>query len=211
MRIADNQMDLATLLLMEEQKNGKSKKKANINDDLMPGGMNTIKSILPKPDWNTIPTKDTAMSEEEFEEAIKALAFKTAEKGMAMEDIGKAKEAFRTEENKLLHKYISVASPDRKAAYENFKGTPYDNSNYATVYGNPKQELMIYANGAWGTMPTKDELSKYSKFYEIYQNAMKEYETENGKISDAGKSKSANPYNKDLSEYKSYNLLNQLV
>jgi hypothetical protein len=210
MRIADRQMDLATLLLMEEQKNGKSKKNS-ANADLMLGGM-SIKSILPKPDWNTIPSKGTAMPEEEFEEAIKALAFKTAEKGMAMKDIGKAKETFRAEENKLLYKYISVASPDRKAAYENFKGTNYDNSNYATVYGNPKQELMIYANGAWGTgMLTKDELFKYSKFYEIYQNAMKEYETENGKISDAGKSKSANPYNKELADYKSYNLLNQLV
>jgi len=207
MRIADKQMDLATLLLMDElsKKNGKSKgSKSDIGDDLMLG-TSSVKSTLPKPDWNMIPSKNTAMTEEEFEEAIKALVFKTAEKGKAIEDIGTAKEAYRTEENKLLWSYVSVASPDRKAAYENYKG------NDNIIYGNFKQQLMIYANGSWGTgQATKDELSRCSKFYEIYQNAMKEYEAENGSISNAGKSKSANPY-KEQAEYKSLNLLNQLV
>jgi len=177
MRVPLNSMDKTALLLMSElwQK-----------ENIKPKGTQNIKSILPKPDLNLIPSKGTAMSEEEFEEAIKALALKTAEKGTAMEDIGKAKEIFRAEENKLLYKYISVASPDRKAAYES---TP-------TIDGNFNQKLMVYANGAWGTgLLTKEELSRGSKFYEIYQNTMKEYQAEHGQIpSKETRTSSSNPY-----------------
>jgi hypothetical protein len=202
MRIADSQMNLATLLLMDELKQNKSNK-SNITNDLMLGTQ-AVKSALPKPDWNRIPSKDVAMSEEEFEEAIRALALKTAEKGMAMGDATKGKDAFTFEEMNLLTKYISTASPDRKAAYESYKG------NDNTIYGKPNQEIMLYAGGIWSAKYTNDELSKWSEFYGIYQNTIREYEAENGKIPDTGKSNYSNPY-KLLSEYNTYNLLNQFA
>ncbi|MDR3002247.1 MAG: hypothetical protein LBU89_13420 [Fibromonadaceae bacterium] len=208
MRITANSQDLTTMLLMDglSKKNDKSNKNKNsLISVLMPTNTQGIKYKLPKPDWNMIPSKDVAMSEEEFEEAIRALALKTAEKGMAMEDIGKATEAFRLEEKKLLWKFVSVASPDRKAAYENYRGNDY------AIYGNPNQELLRFANGAWGSgLLTKDELSRCSKFYDIYQNTMKEYEAEHGKIPEKGKSNSVNPYQK-YTGYNTYNLLNQLA
>jgi ribosome biogenesis GTPase A len=76
MRVSEGQMDLATLLLIDElkQKNSKSNKKQsklleNILEPSIP------KSMQLKPDWNRVPSKEVKMTDEEFEEAIRALAF----------------------------------------------------------------------------------------------------------------------------------------
>jgi hypothetical protein len=136
------------------------------------------------PDWDSIPSKtgEVEMSEDEFKEAIRALALKAAEKGMSMGDAKKGFDAFRSEEMGLLTKYMSTVSPDRKAAYESSK--KYGNN---VIYGNYNQELMTYSGGSWNAKLTTTELSKASKFYDIYQNAIKEYEAEHGQIPQAQK------------------------
>jgi hypothetical protein len=199
MRISDNSMSGTSLLLMSEL----WQKRDNINknnDDLMPSipALN-LRGLLSKPDWSMIPSKDNAMSEEEFEDAIKALAIKAAEKGVALGDIGKGRDAFKLEEMNLMIKYISTASPDRKAAYENYKGIGN------IIYGNSNQELMKNTNGIWdcGTL-TKEELARASKFYDIYQDTIKEYEAENGQIPSAAK-----PNANSLAGY--YNTYNNLL
>jgi len=165
-------------------------------NDFAPNSLSAsaIKAATAKPDWDCIPSKDTAMSEEEFEKAIKDLALKAAEKGMALGNAGEGRAAFRVEEAKLMKQYLSTVAPDRKAAYEN--------------YGS-NQDLLTYSNGAWSAKLTPEELSKSAKFYEIYDNAVKEYETKNGKIP-AG-SKAYNPYSDLLAEFKAYNFLNALA
>jgi hypothetical protein len=172
--------------------------------------------LVPKPDgndWNRIPSKNIAMSEEEFEDAIKALALKIAEKGKAFDDSQIGHEAFKLEERDLLIKYISVVSPDRKAACENYIRTPYDNSRYTIVYGNSNQKLMIYGTDGWSAVLTPEELSRYSKFNGIYGDTLREYEAEHGPIPNKGGSKSVSTYNsyKEMAEYKAYNLLNTLA
>jgi hypothetical protein len=161
------------------------------------------------PDWDKIPSKDTAMSEEEFEEAIAALALKAAEKGMALGDADKGREALKQEEWDLLTKYISVVSPDRKTAYASSKGND-------VVYGGLNQELMNYSNGQWNTKLNSAELSRASKFYEIFNNATKEYEAEHGQIPQTQKkaaSTSTAQYQTLLNPltHKSYSLLNYLA
>jgi len=152
------------------------------------------KAIYAKPDWDyCIPSKNSAMSEEEFEKAIKDLALKVAEKGAAIGNAGEGRAAYRLEEAKLMTKYLSAVSPDRKTAYEN----------------NSYQDLMVYANGTWTTKFTPEELSRSAKFYEIFNNTIKEYEAENGQI--PTDSKASNPYKDLLAEYKAYSFLNALA
>jgi len=194
MRISDNSMNRTGLLLMDDlwQKTNKYNNKSNIMDDFAsPTSPALTKAMAPKPDWDySIPSKGSAMSEEEFEKAIKDLALKVAEKGAALGNAGEGRLAYRQEEAKLMTKYLSTVSPDRKAAYDN----------------NSYQELMVYANGSWFTKFTPDELSRSAKFYDIFNNAIKEYEAENGQIPVG--SKTSNPYSDLLAEYKGYNLLN---
>ena len=194
MRVSDNSMDRTALLLMDDlwQKTNKYNNKSNIMDDFVaPNNPALTKAIAAKPDWDySIPSKDSAMSEEEFEKAIKDLALKVAEKGAALGNAGEGRLSYRHEEAKLMTKYLSVVSPDRKAAYEN----------------NSYQDMMVYANGTWSTKFTPEELSRSSKFYDIFNNTIKEYEAENGQIP-AG-SKTPNPYKDLLAEYRGYNFLN---
>jgi hypothetical protein len=194
MRVSDNSMDRTALLFMDDlwQKRDRSDKNS-IMDDLAPS-MPSLKAITTKPDWDyCIPSKDSAMSEEEFEKAIKDLALKVAEKGAALGNAGEGRTAYRLEEAKLMTKYLSTVSPDRKTAYEN----------------NSYQGLMEYANGTWTTKFTPNELSRSAKFYEIFNNTIKEYEAENGQIPTG--SKTSNPYKDLLAEYKAYSFLNALA
>jgi len=63
------------------------------------------------PDWTDVPTKSTpAMSDEEFEDAIREIARKNYKTGRQA--------AHSNDLNKLMRQYISVASPDRKAIFE---------------------------------------------------------------------------------------------
>ena len=194
MRVSDNSMDRTALLLMDDlwQKTNKYSNKNNIiNEFAAPNSPALTKAMAAKPDWDySIPSKDSAMSEEEFEKAIKELALKVAEKGAALGNAGEGRLSYRYEEAKLMTKYLSTVSPDRKTAYEN----------------NSYQDLMVYANGSWFTKFTPDELSRSSKFYDIFNNTIKEYETENGQIPTG--SKTSNPYKELLTEYKGYNFLN---
>jgi hypothetical protein len=167
MRIPDNSMNRTGLLLMDDlwQKNNKYGNKGNIMDDFAPNTAAFNKALAAKPNWDyCIPSKGSDMSEEEFEKAIKDLALKIAEKGTALGNAGEGRAAYRLEEAKLMTKYLSTVSPDRKTAYEN----------------NTYQELMVYANGTWFTKFTPDELSRSAKFYDIFNNTIKEYEAENG-------------------------------
>ena len=189
-------MDRTGLLLMDDlwQKNNKYSNKSNVMDDFAPTTSALNKAITVKPDWDyCIPSKDSAMSEEEFEKAIKDLALKVAEKGAALGNAGEGRAAYRLEEAKLMTKYLSTVSPDRKTAYEN----------------NSYQEFMVYSNGTWSTRFTPDELSRSAKFYDIFNSTIKEYEAENGQIPVA--SKASNPYSDLLAEYRGYNFLNALA
>jgi len=168
------------------QKKNDPFKKGNDNTLLFKANMpNLPKSAQLQPDWDYIPSKSKEnMTDEEFEEAIRALAFTNTEKG-----------AFGAKEYaKLLTEYISVASPDRKAAYEKFNGIG------DTIYGDFKEKLMVRgSNGVWKNETlTKGEMTRASKFLEIYASAIKEYDAKSA----------VNPYSLGVAGHSSiYNLL----
>jgi len=177
MRVTLNSMDPSLMLLLEELRKNKSKKnKGEALDDILKP--NIPKNAQLQPDWNRIPSKNVKMTEEEFEEAIRALAFADADRGMKMGDAGKGIHAGAMEVAKLRFEYISVVSPDRKAAYENFNGRG------DTIKGDFNQTLMTRnSDGVWvSEYLTKAEMERSSKFGVIYLNAMKEYEAEHGQI-----------------------------
>lgn len=130
------------------------------------------------PDWDRIPSKAEKMSDEEFEEAIAKLAREDAERGAAMKDAAKGMLAGEEIRIRMLTDYISVVSPDRKTAYDKIGGI----GNY--IYGLNGLELMQRGpDGKWQSGPFTDaELSRASKFYEIYRQAYAEYEAENGPV-----------------------------
>ena len=192
--------DYGSLASMDELwKNGKSgkSKKNSANNSLNPI-IATPKSMQLQPDWNRIPSKNVEMSEEEFEEAIVALARADAERGMKIGNAGKGILAGEMARSMLLTEYLSVVSPDRKGAYEKFNGKG------DVVYGNFNQELLTRGtDGVWMNGYTKEESARYSKFNSIYINALKEYEAEHGQIpyTESVKSSAGNPY----SEWAAYN------
>jgi len=170
-------MDPSLMLLLEELRKNKAKKnKGEALDDILQP--NIPKNAQLQPDWNRIPSKNVKMTEEEFEEAIRALAFADADRGMKMGNAGKGILAGAMEVAKLRFEYISVVSPDRKTAYENFNGKG------DTIKGNFNQTLMTRnSDGVWvSEYLTKAEMERSSKFGGIYLNAMKEYEAEHGQI-----------------------------
>lgn len=138
-------------------------------------------SLTPKmtsfaqPNWDMIPTKGgTKRSEEELERAIIELAQKEAASGILAETSARAA---------LEKEYMSLVSPDRKAAFSKYDGVSgVVNGTELNAFG--RRELMIYSSTErmWSTMPTKSELNMYSRFHEIYRNAFQAYEAEHGKV-----------------------------
>jgi len=159
------------------------------------------------PMWDGFYTKrEPAMSDEEFEEAIKALAVEYAEKMVEIGNSGKSasiinKELFdfgygfvNGKKAALEVQYVSVVSPDRKAAY-----AKADFTNSYSVYGNEKtilggNELMRWTPDGWVLHPTDAEVGRIGKFTNIFMNALKAYEAENGvKIPSSTTSKAVAP------------------
>ena len=128
-----------------------------------------------QPNWNMIPTKGgTGRSAEELEKAIIALAEKEASAGIL---------AGTKERAALEREFMSLVSPDRRAAFAGYNGVS------GSVFGNVTnafggRELMIYSSveRSWSTMPTQNELDMLSRFHEIYRNAFTAYEAEHGKV-----------------------------
>ncbi len=148
------------------------------------------------PMWDYFWTKrEPIMSDEEFEKEIEALAIEFAEKSMEIGNSGKGKSMINSmldklrneyndkQANLLLH-YVSVVSPDRKAAYAKADST---NSNVVygnerTLYGMTGNELMSWGPSGWATHMTQAELERMGKFNNLYIDTLKSYEKEHGQI-----------------------------
>jgi len=147
------------------------------------------------PMWDGLWTKrEPAMSDEEFEKAIVALALEYAEKMVEIGNSGKSASIINRElfnfgqeftngkQAQLEMLFISVVSPDRKAAYANA-----DFTNSYSVYGNEKNtfgdnELMRWHNnsGVWSITPTDAEVGRIKKFTNLFMDTLKSYEAEHG-------------------------------
>jgi hypothetical protein len=146
------------------------------------------------PMWDGQFTKrERTMSDEEFEKAIKQMALEYAEKATQTGNSGKSKSMinnelynlnreFEEKRAKLEVPYVSVVSPDRKAAF-----AAADFTKDSSIYGNEINafggyDLMTWGPSGWSTTPTPAEVERMKKFANIYIDTLREYETEHGQI-----------------------------
>jgi len=172
-------------------KNGKNQTEKSLTATQANPAYNLSLSKPPPPDWAYVPSKsEPAMSETEFEEAIKALALEYAERATEIGKSGKSasiinKELynlnrdFEWKEAKLKTSFVSVVSPDRKAAYDKSDGDVVK-GNEPNYWG--ENRLMDRGPSSWAWYPTSAEMERISKFGEIYMNTLREYEAEHGQI-----------------------------
>jgi hypothetical protein len=161
------------------------------------------------PMWETMFTKrERTISDEEIENAVKKLAVEYADRAMEIGNSGKSKSIinnelfnlnreFEDKRSKLMVPYVSVVSPDRKAAYAQ---TDFQKNQGPLVYGNeptlyaPKENvLMGWGPSGWGIYMTKAEEERLGKFNNIYMDTLIAYEAEHGQIPYSTISKSVAP------------------
>lgn len=128
-----------------------------------------------KPSWNNIMTKreKPAMSEEEFEEAIKELARKEFATGKR--DDG----AYR----KLCMQHGETVSPDRKAIYESSMRKTSGKMNAACMFwdNNGNKTLSYHPlTGRWDAISTDKEFARARVFTSIYNDELKRLKEEYG-------------------------------
>jgi hypothetical protein len=177
----------------KKSKNRKNQAEKSLTATQTNPAYNLSLSKPPPPDWAYMPSKsEPAMSETEFEEAIKALALEYAERATEIGNSGKGasminkeiynlNREFELKEGKLRTSFISAVSPDRKALY-----AKYDGSDYA-IYGNEpnflgRNELMTSGPSGWAWYPTSAEIERMSKFGQIRNEVSEAYEAEHGKL-----------------------------
>jgi hypothetical protein len=152
------------------------------------------------PMWDVFWTKrEPAMSDDDFEKEISALALEFAEKSTEIANSGKGKAMINSMLDKLRNEYndkrvnlelqyVSVVSPDRKAAYAK---TDFTKGN--VVYGNDGNGLLEWVPSGWATFPTAAEKERFYKFADIYRETLTAYEKEHGQIPYSTISKTAAP------------------
>ncbi|MEH2951715.1 hypothetical protein VV089_01765 [Candidatus Merdisoma sp. JLR.KK011] len=120
-----------------------------------------------KPNWDNIMTKrdEPAMSEEEFEEAIKELARKEFATGKRDDA------AYR----KLCMQHGETVSPDRKAIYEASMKKTGGKMNGACMFWDSKGNKTLSYNPEsrnWKAISTEEEFARARQFTSIYNNEL---------------------------------------
>ena len=129
-----------------------------------------------KPNWDDLATKQDspAMSEDEFETAIKELARKE------FSSDNKDHKAIQG----LMRKYQSVVAPDRKAIYEDSMKKTGGKMNAACMFwDNSGNKSLAWhpITGRWSVFPTEEEQDRTRAFYSIYNDELKRLQSEYGK------------------------------
>ena len=128
-----------------------------------------------KPNWDTIMTKrdKPAMSEEEFDEAIKELARKEFATGKRDDD------AYR----KLCMQHGETVSPDRKAIYESSMKKTGGKMNAACKFWDSKGNKTLSYNPEsrnWKAISTDEEFARARVFTSIYNDELARLKEEYG-------------------------------
>ena len=128
-----------------------------------------------KPNWDNIMTKcdKPAMSEEEFEEAIKELARKEFATGKRDD------QAYR----KLCMQHGETVSPDRKAIYESSMKKTGGKMNAACMFWDSKGNKTLSYNPEsrnWKAISTDEEFARARLFTSIYNDELARLKKEYG-------------------------------
>jgi len=140
-----------------------------------------MSSRPPEPNWDRVHSKRAPiMSEEEFEQAIIAMARANAEFAMKKGDTSWHLARDQVAYLELHTAFVSVVSPDRRAAFANSGGNNVIHGTVPNHLGG--NELMDWSPSGWTTYPTVAEMERGARFNEIYNKAYQEWEAENGTI-----------------------------
>jgi len=128
-----------------------------------------------KPNWSELATKQSspAMSEKEFESAIRALARKE------FSSDNKDHKAIQG----LMRKYQSVVAPDRKAIYKDSMKKTGGKMNAACMFWNGTGDISLAYHpitGKWSVFPTDEEQARTRQFYSIYNDELNKLNNEYG-------------------------------
>lgn len=134
-----------------------------------------------KPNWDNIMTKreQPAMSEEEFEEAIKELARKEFATGKRDDA------AYR----KLCMQHGETASPDRKAIYEASMRRTGGKMNAACMFWDSCGNKTLSYNPEsrnWKAISTEGEFARARQFTSIYNEELARLKKESSTAADVG-------------------------
>jgi hypothetical protein len=118
------------------------------------------------PDWTDVPTKSNlGISDEEFEESIRELARKNYKSGTRISE--------SKEYAKMMRQYISVASPDRKAIFDDSMKKTGGKMNAALSFFDASGKLsMTYSVKTFRYYAeyTPEEDARVTKFSITYQD-----------------------------------------
>jgi len=130
-----------------------------------------------------------AMTDEEFEKKIAELGTEFAERSVEIGNSGKSasminkelknlRDEFENRKGDLMNMYVSVVSPDRKAAYAASNGDHRVSGNETNYRGD--NELMYYnsSNGTWAAVSTKAEVERVGKLNNVFSDVITAYEKE---------------------------------
>lgn len=128
-----------------------------------------------KPNWNEIMTKrdKPAMSDDEFNDAIKELARKEF-------STGKRDDRAYT---KLCKQYGETVSPDRKAIYEDIMKKTGGKMNAACMFWDKSGNKTLSwhpLTGQWDAISTKEEFARAREFTSIYNDEIKRLQSQYG-------------------------------
>lgn len=119
------------------------------------------------PDWSQIKTKTSspAMSENDFDDAIRDLARK--------EFSANKKDHKSIQE--LMTKFVSPISPDRKALYNESMRKTGGKMNAACVFWDNQgnRSLIWHPEDGWSINATEAETNRVRQFYSIYNDELK--------------------------------------
>lgn len=153
----------------------------------------SLSGKIPPPNWdNGFWTKSTpTMTDEEMEEKMAEFGREFAERSVEIGNSGKPaaminrelknlRDEFKHKKDDLMDMYISVVSPDRKAAYANA-----NLQESHTIYGTEKNilggnELMRWnaTTNSWSPWMTEAEGARMKKLYNIFADTVLAYEAE---------------------------------
>jgi len=174
--------DINKLLGTEKNKSKSTSFNPNLSRDEAAALMQVDKYVpsntpFTPPNWNAILSKsERTMTDEEFEKAIWEQAWKDASNGLARMD--------NPEVAQMRRAFISVESPDRKAAYaQTMAQTGGKLPINKIIFDSDGKRLMHYTpNGFWAPRSTTEEKSRLAIFNQIYNEAYTAYEKEHGKV-----------------------------
>jgi hypothetical protein len=193
-KIAEKIEDYSVIQQLLGKPKGKKGKNQTLATNQTSPAYNLSLSGPRTPMWDVFWTKrEPIMSDEEFEKEITALALEFAEKSMEIGNSGKGTDMINSMLDKLRNEYndkkanlelhyVSVVSPDRKAAYAkaDFTKAPIVYGNEPSILGG--NELMLWGPSGWSTIPTIAERERSWEFSKIYGKALTAYEKEHGQI-----------------------------